>query len=117
VEQHAMSASVAGICRKTSCANLIPPSLADEQICLDHFLDEAFRRADDVMDRCQKGHAIDPLILERLLSDALAIVTNLEEGAAEEGAGSRERMLELLLSLANLHEYAAHHSISLGPPS
>jgi hypothetical protein len=26
-------------------------------------------------------------------------------------------MLELLLSLANLHEYAAHHSISLGPVS
>jgi hypothetical protein len=25
-------------------------------------------------------------------------------------------MLELLLSLANLHEYAAHHSISLGGP-
>jgi hypothetical protein len=114
-----MNASVAGICRKTPCANLIPPGLAAEQICLDHFLDEAFRRADDVMEHCQKGHAIDPILLERLLSDALAIVTNLEEGAAggEEEAASRERMLELLLNLANLHEYAAHHSISLGPVS
>ena len=112
-----MSAGVAGICRKTPCANLIPPSLAAEQICLDHFLDEAFRRADDVMERCQKGHAIDPMILERLLSDALAIVTNLEEGAAEAERRSRDRMLELLLNLANLHEYAAHHSISLGPAS
>ena len=110
-----MSAGVVGICRKAPCENLIPPSLAGEQICLDHFLDEAFRRADDVMERCQNGQAIDPIILERLLSDALAIVTNLEEGAAEAEAGSRERMLELLLSLANLHEYAAHHSISLGP--
>jgi len=112
-----MSTSVAGICRKTPCANVIPPSLAGEQICLDHFLDEAFRRADDVMERCQKGHAIDPILLERLLSDALAIVTNLEEGAGESAEGSRDRMLELLLNLANLHEYAAHHSISLGPVS
>jgi len=112
-----MTAAVTGICRKTPCANLIPPSLADEQICLDHFLDEAFRRADDVMERCQKGHAIDPNVLERLLADALAIVTNLEEGASQEGSASRERMLELLLNLANLHEYAAHHSISLGPVS
>jgi hypothetical protein len=112
-----MNAGVAGICRKVPCANSIPPSLAAEQICLDHFLDEAFRRADDVMDSCEKGHAIDPILLERLLSDALAIVTNLEEGAVEERADSRERMLELLLNLANLHEYAAHHSISLGLPS
>ena len=112
-----MSVGVAGICRKAPCANLIPPSLVDEQICLDHFLDEAFRRADEVMARCQKGHAIDPILLERLLSDALAIVTNLEEQAAASEAGSRERMLELLLNLANLHEYAAHHSISLGPAS
>jgi len=112
-----MSTGVAGICRKIPCANSIPPSLAAEQVCLDHFLDEAFRRADDVMDSCQKGHAIDPILLERLLSDALAIVTNLEEGAVEERADSRERMLELLFNLANLHEYAAHHSISLGLPS
>lgn len=110
-----MSAAVAGICRKTPCANSIPPSLADEQICLDHFLDEAFRRADDVMEHCQNGHAIDPLVLERLLADALAIVTNLEEGAAQPENGSRDRMLELLFNLANLHEYAALHSISLGP--
>ena len=110
-----MSASAAGICRRAACANLIPPSLASEQICLDHFLDEAFHRTGEVMQRCRDGRAIDPKILERLLTDSLAIVTNLEEGATETDSEKRERMLELLFSLANLHEYAAHHAISLGP--
>ena len=69
------------------------------------------------MQRFRDGNPIDPQIVERLLADALTIVTNLEEGAAEPNPEERERMLELLLSLANLHEYAAHHAISLGPVS
>lgn len=112
-----MSSSVIGICRRAACANVIPPSLASEQICLDHFLDEAFDRTDEVMQRCKEGQAIDPKILEQLLADSLAIVTNLEEGAVEPDAPRRDRMLELLFSLANLHEYAAHHAICLGPLS
>jgi hypothetical protein len=86
-------------------------------MCLDHFLDEAFLRSDQIMQRFREGNTIDPPILERLLADALTVVTNLEEGAAEPKPKERDRMLELLLSLANLHEYAAHHSISLGPVS
>ena len=112
-----VNTSAAGLCRRAPCANLIPPSLAGEQICLDHFLDEAFRRTDEVMERCREGHAIDPRILEQLLADSLAVVTNLEEGATEPDPEKRDRMLELLLSLANLHEYAAHHAINLGPLS
>ena len=112
-----MNAAIAAICRRTPCANLIPPSLAGEQMCLDHFLDEAFRRSDQIMQRFREGSPIDSAVVERFLADALAIVTNLEEGAAEPKPEERDRMLDLLLSLANLHEYAAHHSISLGPAS
>jgi hypothetical protein len=112
-----MNATSAGICRRTLCANPIPPSLASEQVCLDHFLDEAFLRTDQLMERFREGSAINSQVVERLLADALTIVTNLEEGASEPKPEERDRMLELLLSLANLHEYAAHHSISLGPAS
>jgi hypothetical protein len=112
-----MNNAVAAICRRSPCANVIPPSLATEQICLDHFLDEAFLRSDQIMCRFLEGNPIDPQILERILADALTIVTSLEEGAAVPKPEERERMLELLLSLANLHEYAAHHSISLRPVS
>jgi hypothetical protein len=112
-----MNAAIAGICRRTRCANLIPPSLATEEVCLNHFLDDAFRRTDEAMERYYEGRPIDASRLERLLADALAIVNNLEEGAGDPRPEERDRMLELLLSLANLHEYAANHSISLGPAS
>jgi hypothetical protein len=98
-----MSAPIAGLCRRARCPNYIPASLASEQMCLDHFLDEAFLRSDQIMQRFREGN--------------LTIVTNLEEGAAQPKPEERDRMLELLLSLANLHEYAAHHAISLGPAS
>ena len=52
-----------------------------------------------------------------LLSDALAIVKNLEEGADEPKPDQRDRMLELLLILANLHEYVARHSVQLERPA
>ena len=54
-----------------------------------------------------------PTDLEWLLADALVIVQNLEEGAGEPNPEQRDRMLELLLLLANLHEYVAHQSIRL----
>ena len=57
---------------------------------------------------------IDPQGLECLLADALAIVKNLEEGAGEPKPEQRDRMLELLFILANLHEYVAHLSIRMG---
>jgi hypothetical protein len=109
-----MVAGLSGLCRCTPCLNVIPASLADQEMCLEHFLDGAFDRAEAAMEQCREGRAIDSKRLELLLSDALTIVNNLEEDSNMPHE-ERDRMLELLLSLANLHEYAAHHSMSLGP--
>lgn len=100
-------------CRRDSCANGIPRALASEQLCLDHFLDEAFVRTDHALQSCRAGRTVDAKGLEWLLADALAIVKNLEEGAGEPKPEQRDRMLELLLILANLHEYVAHHSVRI----
>jgi hypothetical protein len=108
-----MNASVAGNCRRAPCAKPIPVALAGQQLCLDHFLDDAFVRTDQTFDRCREGRAMNPADVEWLLSDALAIVKNLEEKAGDPDPQQRDRMLELLLILANLHEYVAHHSIHL----
>ena len=91
-----MNTAAAGRCRRSGCPNSIPSALANEQLCLEHFLDDAFLRTD-----------------QTFLSDALAIVKNLEEKASDPQPQDRDRMLELLLKLANLHEYVAHHSIRL----
>lgn len=108
-----MTAAALGSCRRAPCAKPIPTALAAEQLCLDHFLDEAFLRTDQTFDRCRQGRPMNPGDLEWLLADALAIVKNLEEGASEPNPDQRDRMLELLLILANLNEYVAHHSVRL----
>jgi hypothetical protein len=108
-----MDLALTTTCKRDSCANLIPRALTAEQLCLDHFLDEAFVRTDDALQSCRRGHPVDPRTLEWLLADALAVVKNLEEGAEEPNPDQRERMLELLLILANLHEYVAHHSVRI----
>ncbi|HVB87962.1 MAG TPA: hypothetical protein VNK23_14980 [Candidatus Dormibacteraeota bacterium] len=108
-----MATLVAGSCRRVQCANPIPAALAAERLCLNHFLDEAFLRADHTLELCRDGRAINGSELEWLLADALAIVNNLGDRAAANNFEIRDRMLELLLILANLHEYVAHHSIRL----
>jgi hypothetical protein len=112
-----MNAAVAGRCRRSACPNSIPAALANEQLCLEHFLDDAFLRTDQTFDRCREGRAMNPADVEWLLSDALAIVKNLEEKASDPQPQDRDRMLDLLLMLANLHEYVAHHSIRLDRPA
>jgi len=112
-----MSSPVPGSCRRSGCAKPIPSALANERICLDHFLDDAFARTDVTLGRCREGRAMNPADVEWLLSDALAIVKNLEEKAEDPNSQVRDRMLDLLLMLANLHEYVAHHSIRLDRPA
>lgn len=112
-----MNAAVAGRCRRSACPHSIPAALANEQLCLEHFLDDAFSRTDQTFGRCREGREMNPADVEWLLSDALAIVKNLEEKASDPQPQDRDRMLELLLKLANLHEYVAHHSIRLDRPA
>jgi hypothetical protein len=112
-----MSSPLPPACRRAGCANSIPAALASERICLDHFLDDAFVRTDVTLNRCREGGPMNSGDVEWLLSDALAIVKNLEEKAGDPRPQQRDRMLELLLMLANLHEYVAHHSIRLDKPA
>jgi hypothetical protein len=112
-----MNTPVPGRCRRSGCPNSIPAALANEQLCLEHFLDDAFLRTDQTFGRCREGSTMNTADVEWLLSDALAIVKNLEEKASDPQPQHRDRMLELLLMLANLHEYVAHHSIRLDRPA
>jgi hypothetical protein len=112
-----MESGALRICRKAPCANSIPSALSSEQLCLDHFLDEAFVRTNDTLSRCRERMPLTAADVEWLLTDALLIVKNLEEGSGEPVPEQRERMLDLLLMLANLHEYVAHHSVRLDRPA
>jgi hypothetical protein len=106
-----MEGAMAMNCTKQSCAKTIPDSLVTAKLCLDHFLDDAFIRTEYALEKCHSGYKIDAMGLETLLADALAIVSNLDEESPEKNAGQRDRMLELLLLLANVHEYVAHQNM------
>jgi hypothetical protein len=112
-----MTAATCVHCNRAGCANAAPPALSTAQLCLDHFLDEAFVRSDLALTRCREGVPLSKESLEWLLSDALATVKNLEESAEEPCPEQRDRMLELLLMLANLHEYVAHHAVRFEHPA
>ena len=112
-----MTAATSVHCNRAGCANSAPPALSSAQLCLDHFLDEASVRAERAFENCQQGHSLQSDELEWLLSDALATVKQLEAGADEPDPDQRDRMLELVLSLANLHEYAAHHTTQMKRPA
>jgi hypothetical protein len=114
-----MNAGVQENCRKMLCANPIPSALLNEHLCMEHFLDEAFLRTDKTSRSCREGRPINPEELEWLLADALVIVKSLETDAEaqQSNAVQRERMLELLLILADLHGYVAQHSVRLDRPA
>jgi hypothetical protein len=112
-----MKAVVSVHCVRPGCAKSAPPALTHAELCLDHFLDEAFVRTDQALTRCREGSPLSKASLEWLLSDALATVKNLEESAEEPCPDQRDRMLELLLILANLHEYVAHHNVRFERPA
>jgi len=112
-----MNSALSTNCRKSGCIRQIPAGLTAEQLCLDHFLEQAFSRTEESLKACRTGLPLDSRTLEWVLSDALSVVKNLEESADAPDAEQRDRMLELLLSIANLHEYLAHHSVRLQRPA
>ena len=99
------------VCRQTDCVNAIPVTLSSQQLCLDHFLDEVFARTNQALDLCGSRQRISAVGVEQLLADALTIVEQLENEAREFQPEQRDRMLELLLMLANLHEYVARQPV------
>jgi hypothetical protein len=111
-----MGSSELQSCRVTGCSQAVLPALASEFLCLDHFLDQAFSRAGEVLDQCQHSQPLDPRTLDWLLAEGRRAVRVLAGEAGPVDAGHREKILELLLRLANLHEYVAHHSVRLTEP-
>ena len=100
-------------CRIDRCVEGVPPALAAEALCLDHFLDRSFTRADFALDRCQRGESIARAALDWLLADAHVTLNALSEVAAKHDLAQQSRILELLLCIANLNDYIAHHSVQL----
>ncbi|MGB9401977.1 MAG: hypothetical protein WCA98_00450 [Candidatus Acidiferrales bacterium] len=98
-------------CRVGQCDQEVPEALAADSLCLDHFLDQSFVRADLAFEKCIRGETIDSGTLDWLLDDAHATVKALADNAAKNDLAQQSKILELLLCIANLNDYVAHHSV------
>jgi hypothetical protein len=105
-----MTAAGTEHCRIADCSAEVPPALRAGAVCLDHFLDEAFARADAALEKCRRGELIDAGTLEWLFADVQITLNALSEVARTRDLAQQSKILELLLCVANLNEYVAHHS-------
>lgn len=110
VEMEAPSAS-ARRCRADDCVELVPPPLTSQGVCLDHFVELVVRRADQVRKQCLQAQPVDEKTLDWLLADARHVVQALSNGGYSSAADDGQKILELLLCLANLQDYISHHSL------
>lgn len=98
-------------CRVDRCDQMVPAALTAGGVCLDHFLDASFVRADEALAKCHRGEPIDARTLDWLLEDAHVTLKSLADVAARNDLVQQSRILELILCVANLSEYVAHHAV------
>jgi hypothetical protein len=106
-----MAAADSPHCRIDSCNQEVPPALGAAALCLDHFLSDAFSRAAQALEKCQRGEHIDAGTLDWLIGDVQITLNAVSELAKKRDLAQQSRILELLLCVANLNEYVAHHSV------
>ncbi len=102
-------------CRMTGCEQGVHATLAREFLCLDHFVEQTLTRARHALDQYLHGHTMDQETLDWLFGDAQAAVWSLAQNASGQSAAQREKILELLLCVANIRDYLRHHSMHLAP--
>ncbi len=95
-------------CQVTGCTEGVPPSLTGEGLCRDHFIEQVFAHAQQALEMCQQGRTVDLSALDREFSNAGRVLKTLAPDSREHSTAQRERILELLLCLANIHEYLHH---------
>lgn len=106
-------AGVLRSCWQTGCGQAVLSALAQEGLCLDHYTEQAFLRLRAALELCHQGRPLDPHLLDWLLADADFAAQSLSQKAQAHTPEQRAKLLELLLSLANLLEYLRHHSVQV----
>jgi hypothetical protein len=85
-----------------------------QNLCVDHYLDEALGRLEKAVTSCRDGHVVSPETLERLKTHADFAVNFLSDHQADDCLRQKELLLQFLLGLANLHEYLSHNAPLVG---
>lgn len=103
-------------CRIEGCPERVPAALLAESLCLDHFVEYTFARAQGTLEICRQGQPLDWQELEWLFTVAEFTIRMMARNPGVLRATVRDKTLELLLCLSNIREYVRHHSVA-GLPS
>lgn len=95
-------------CHVSGCCEEILPCLMTHGLCLNHFVEMVIEKADLIRCACLESQPIDQATVDWLMGDARHVAQVL---SASYSGHHNEQVLELLLCLANLHDYISHHSV------
>lgn len=106
-----VSPTLVRACQIDACSERVPPSLSQQGVCLTHYLDEAFTRIASALALSRRGQSLDSRTLDWMTKQGDFVVRQLSNGS-HHSSDERSRLLELLLGLANLHEYARREGVA-----
>jgi hypothetical protein len=95
------------VCKVPGCGRKVAMVIAQKGLCVTHFLDQAFDHASTALAFSQGSVPLEASTLNGLLDDAHLAAQLLTEPSYPLESAPRERILEFLLCVANLHEDAA----------
>ena len=108
-----METAPTGSCQAAGCTEKVPTTLAQDSLCLDHYVEKASSELRTALDLCRQGQPVEPRLLDWLLAGADFAVQTLAQKGNGCSPAQRVMVLELLLGLSNLQEYVRHHSVRL----
>lgn len=97
-----MTSHQSGRCRMEGCNQEVPSSLREDGYCLDHFVDGTYLRARRAVEATQRELPLETDAFEWMFEDAKMALKALVRDSDEP---YREGVMELITTLANVHEY------------
>src|SRR5713226_7887869 len=95
------------VCCVDGCGEAVPVPLAEDRMCLDHFVERTYARARRAVENYQADLPFRLDAVEWMFEDAkfavMALVREMEQPYCE-------KLSELMISLANLHEFVRCHT-------
>ena len=102
-----MRTEPASVCRMEGCGQRVPAQLAQERLCLDHFVEHTYVRAQHAVQGYQEDLPFCLEAVEWMFEDAkfslMAMVRDTDRPY-------RENLCELMVCLANLREFVRSHA-------
>jgi hypothetical protein len=99
-------------CQSASCRVEVPAVLKTDGLCLNHYLEGAFHKLTAATDDFQSGRDVDYSTMDWLLAQVDFVLEALAQEDVTWDADQRAKLLQLLLGVANLHEYVRRYALT-----